>query len=106
MIIGHINIDNFRKILMKSAEVVADRIYVMKQINQELEEQRRAEKRAEEAQKTKKQKDEKEAKLEVLKRNKYSLLKNEEDLKENQKIKLEAIKENFPNLKKMQELKE
>ncbi len=49
----------------------------MKQINQELDEQRRAEKRAVEAQKNKKQKAEKEAKLEVLKRSKYSLLKNE-----------------------------
>ena len=45
-------------------------------------------------QKNKKQKAEKEAKLEVLKRSKYSLLKNEEDLTETQKIKLEAIKEN------------
>ena len=72
----------------------------------ELDEQRRAEKRAVEAQKNKKQKAEKEAKLEVLKRSKYSLLKNEEDLTEPQKIKLEAIKENFSNLKKMQELKE
>ena len=59
-----------------------------------------------EAQKNKKQKGEKEAKLEVLKRSKYSLLKNEEDLTEPQKLKLEAIKENFPNLKEMQELKE
>ncbi len=49
---------------------------------------------------------EKEAKLEVLKRSKYSLLKNEKDLTEPQKIKLEDIKETFPNLKKMQELKE
>jgi transposase len=65
----------------------------MKQINQELDEQRRAEKRAVEAPKNKKQKAEKEAKLEVLKRSKYSLLKNEEDLTEPQKIKLEAIKE-------------
>jgi transposase len=97
---------NLVKELMPSAEVVADRFHVMKQINQELDEQRRAEKRAVEAQKNKKQKAEKEAKLEVLKRSKYSLLKNEEDLTEPQKIKLEAIKENFPNLKKMQELKE
>ncbi len=37
----------------------------------ELDEQRRAEKRAVEAQKNKKQKAEKEAKLEVLKRSKY-----------------------------------
>ena len=91
---------------MSSVELVADRFHVMKQINQELDEQRRAEKRAVEAQKNKKQKGEKEAKLEVLKRSKYSLLKNEEDLTEPQKLKLEAIKENFPNLKEMQELKE
>ena len=97
---------NLVKELMPSAEVVADRFHVMKQINQELDEQRRAEKRAVEAPKNKKQKAEKEAKLEVLKRSKYSLLKNEEDLTETQKIKLEAIKENFQNLKKMQELKE
>ncbi len=97
---------NLVKELMPSAEVVADRFHVMKQINQELDEQRRAEKRAVEAQKNKKQKAEKEAKLEVLKRSKYSLLKNEKDLTETQKIKLEAIKENFQNLKKMQELKE
>jgi transposase len=97
---------NLVKELMPSAEVVADRFHVMKQINQELDEQRRAEKRAVEAQKNKKQKAEKEAKLEVLKRSKYSLLKNEENLTEPQKLKLEAIKENLPNLKKMQELKE
>ena len=48
----------------------------------------------------------KEAKLEVLQRSKYSLLKNEEDLTETQKIKLEAIKETLTNLKKMHELKE
>jgi hypothetical protein len=45
----------------------------MKQINQELDEQRRAEKRAVEAQKNKKQKAEKEAKLEVLKGSKSVL---------------------------------
>jgi transposase len=83
---------NLVKELMPSVEVVADRFHVMKQINQELDEQRRAEKRAVEAQKNKKQKAEKEAKLEVLKRSKYSLLKNEEDLTEPQKIKLETIK--------------
>ncbi len=71
---------------------------------QELDEQRRAEKRAVEAQKNKKQKAEKEAKLEVLKRSKYSLLKNEKDLTETQKIKLEAIKENFQNLKKIRRI--
>jgi transposase len=97
---------NLVKELMPSAEVVADRFHVMKQINQELDEQRRAEKRAVEARKKKKQKAEKEAKLEVLKRSKYSLLKNEEDLTEPQKIKLEAIKKTWLNLKEMHELKE
>ncbi|GBE76013.1 hypothetical protein myaer87_32400 [Microcystis aeruginosa NIES-87] len=97
---------NLVKELMPSAEVVADRFHVIKQVNQELDEQRRAEKRAVEAQKNKKQKAEKEAKLEVLKRSKYSLLKNEEDLTKPQKLKLEAIKENLTNLKKMHELKE
>ncbi len=91
---------NLVKELMPSAEVVVDKFHVMKQINQELDEQRKAEKRAVEAQKNKKQKAEKEAKLEVLKRSKYSLLKNEKDLTETQKIKLEAIKETLPNLKK------
>ena len=36
---------NLVKELMPSAEVVADRFHVMKQINQELDEQRKAEKR-------------------------------------------------------------
>ncbi len=38
---------------MPSAEVVADRFHVMKQINQELDEQRKAEKRAVERRKIK-----------------------------------------------------
>ena len=41
------------KELMPSVEVVADRFHVMKQINQELDEQRKAEKRAVEAQRNK-----------------------------------------------------
>ena len=44
---------------MSSVELVADRFHVMKQINQELDEQRKAEKRAVEPQKNKKQKTEK-----------------------------------------------
>ncbi len=46
----------YKNLVKESAEVVADRFHVMKQINQELDEQRRAEKRAVEAQKNKKQK--------------------------------------------------
>jgi transposase len=45
---------NLVKELMSSAELVADRFHIMKQINQELDEQRRAEKRAGSAQKNKK----------------------------------------------------
>ena len=56
---------NLVKVLMPSAEVVTDRFHVMNQINQELEEQGRAEKRAVKAQKNKKQKAEKEEKVEV-----------------------------------------
>jgi transposase len=97
---------NLVKELMPSAEVVADRFHVMKQVNQELDEQRRAEKKAVNALKDKENEAEKEAKLEVLKQSKYSLLKNEEELTENQKNKLEEIKKTFPNLKEMHELKE
>jgi transposase len=97
---------NLVKELMPSAEVVADRFHVMKQINQELDEQRRAEKKAVNELKNEKDQAEKEAKLEVLKQSKYSLLKNEEELTENQKIKLEEIKKTFPKLKEMHELKE
>jgi transposase len=97
---------NIVKELMPSAEVVADRFHVMKQINQELDEQRRAEKKAVNELKNEKDQAEKEAKLEVLKHSKYSLLKNEEELTETQKIKLEEIKKTFPKLKDMHELKE
>ena len=51
------------KELMPSAEEVADRFHAMKQIDQEWDAQRRAEKRGVEAQKNKKQKAEQEAKL-------------------------------------------
>jgi transposase len=97
---------NLVRELMPSAEVVADRFHVMKQISQELDKQRRAEKKAANELKSKKNQAEKEAKLEVLKQSKYSLLKNEEELTENQKNKLEEIKKTFPKLKEMHELKE
>jgi len=63
--------------LMPSAEVVADRFHVMKQVNEELDEQRKKEKREIE---TIKDESEKKLKKEVLTKSKYSLLKNEEDL--------------------------
>jgi len=89
--------------LMPSAEVVADRFHVMKQVNEELDKQRRVEKRA--VDKIKNEAKIK-AKLEILKKSKYSLLKNEENLTEEQKNKLAALKETFPKLKEMHELKE
>ena len=97
---------NLVKELMPSAEVVADRFHVMKQINKELNEQRIATKKAVNELKNKKDKAEKEAKLAILSQSKYSLLKNEKDLTEKQKIKLEEIKKMFPVLKEMHELKE
>jgi transposase len=89
--------------LMPSAEVVADRFHVMKQVNEELDKQRRVEKRAVDKIKNDAKK---KAKLEILKKSKYSLLKNEENLTEEQKNKLAALKETFPKLKEMHELKE
>jgi transposase len=89
--------------LMPSAEVVADRFHVMKQVNEELDKQRRVEKRAVDKIKNEAKK---KAKLEILKKSKYSLLKNEENLTEEQKNKLAALKETFPKLKEMHELKE
>jgi transposase len=97
---------NLVKELIPSAEVVADRFHVMKQINKELNEQIIAEKKAVNELKNKKDKTEKEAKLAILSKSKYSLLKNEKDLTETQKIKLEEIKKTFPILKEMHELKE
>jgi transposase len=97
---------NLGKELMPSAEIVADRFHVMKQINKELNEQRIAEKKAVNGLKRKKDQAEKKAKLEILSQSKYSLLKNEKDLTEKEKIKLEEIKKTFPILKEMHELKE
>ena len=64
---------------MPQAEIVADRFHVMKQVNDELDAARRKIKR--EAEKIK-SKSKKETILEGLKKSKYVLLKNEEDLNE------------------------
>jgi transposase len=89
--------------LMPNAQVVADRFHVMKQVNTELDSQRKTEKR--DAEKLKDGSDKTQI-LSGLKKSKYSLLKNEDDLNESQKLKLEQVKQVSPTLGKMHELKE
>ncbi|NJM17859.1 MAG: ISL3 family transposase [Richelia sp. SM1_7_0] len=96
--------------LIPNAQVVADRFHVMTQINKELDSVRKREKRNVEdsIKKTKSQLDKNkyEKILNGLKKSKYALLKNESNLNEEQKIKLEQVKEVSPTLKLMHELKE
>jgi transposase len=96
--------------LMPKAQVVADRFHVMAQINQELDMQRKREKRKIEdlikAAKTPEDKAKQEQALEGLKKSKYVLLKNEKNLTEKQVSKLIQVKEVSSNLKRMHELKE
>ena len=89
--------------LMPNATVVADRFHVMKQINEELDKQRKSEKRA--AQKEKFQK-KKEKILLALTQSKYALLKNQCNLSDKQKAKLEEVSKVCPTLGKMHKLKE
>lgn len=89
--------------LMPNAQVVADRFHVMKQVNTELDNQRKKEKR--EAEKINSESD-KEQILSGLKKRKYALLKNEDNLTEEQKDKLEEVKQVSPTLSKMHHLKE
>lgn len=96
--------------LMPNAQVVADRFHVMTQINKELDTQRKKEKRnIEELIKKEKLAAEKakyELILEGLKNSKYPLLKNEENLNEEQLNKLIQVKNVSNILKVMHELKE
>lgn len=96
--------------LMPKAQVVADRFHVMAQINKELDIQRKREKRkVEDLIKTAKSPEEKaenEKNLEGLKKSKYVLLKNKEDLSEEQKAKLIQVEEVSHTLKVMHQLKE
>jgi transposase len=89
--------------LMPQAIVVADRFHVMKQVGQELDSQRKKSKL--EAQKLEKE-SEKEFILSGLNQSKYALLKNEKDLTDKQKDKLEEVKKVSPILAKMHGLKE
>ncbi|HEY9298132.1 MAG TPA: ISL3 family transposase [Phormidium sp.] len=101
---------NLVKELMPKAQVVADRFHVMAQINKELDIQRKREKRkVEDLIKTAKSPEEKaesEKALEGLKNSKYVLLKNKEDLSEEQKAKLIQVEEVSHTLKVMHQLKE
>jgi len=96
--------------LMPKAQVVADRFHVMAQINKELDIQKKTEKRkVEDFIKTAKSSEEKAENkkiLEGLKKSKYVLLKNKEDLSEEQKAKLIQVEEVSHTLKVMHQLKE
>jgi transposase len=96
--------------MMPNAQVVADRFHVMVQINKELDIARKREKRnvenAIKSSKNEQEKVEKERILEGLNKSKYVLLKNGEDLNDEQKIKLNQVKQVSPSLKIMYELKE
>ena len=89
--------------LMPQAIVVADRFHVMKQVNQELDSQR---KKSKVEAKQLENKLEKEQILSGLNKSKYALLKNEKDLTDQQKDKLEEVKKVSPILAKMHLLKE
>ena len=71
-------------------------------MNEELDRRKKSKNEA----KNIKKKPQKKAKLSALNKIKYVLLKNEEDLKEEQKIKLKEIKHQIPELGKMHRLKE
>jgi transposase len=89
--------------LMPQAIVVADRFHVMKQVNQELNSQRKkSRKEAIELE----NESEKEQLVSGLNKSKYALLKNEKNLTKKQKDKLEEVKKVSPTLAKMHELKE
>ncbi len=88
---------------MPSADVTADRFHVMKQVNDELDAARKAEKKTAEQIKNKLRR---EQVLAGLTKSKYSLLKNEDSLNERQTEKLKSVLEVSPTLKKMHSLKE
>jgi transposase len=89
--------------LMPNANITADRFHVMKQVNDELDTIRKSEKKAA---MSLEDKSEKERILAGLNKSKYSLIKNEDSLNEEQKIRLKAVQEVSPTLAKMHSLKE
>jgi transposase len=89
--------------LMPNADVVADRFHVMKQVNSELDSMRKALRREAE---TINNSNKKEQMLAGIKKSKYALLKNEKDLNEQQKARLDLVKQVAPLLARMHQLKE
>lgn len=89
--------------LMPNADVTADRFPVMKQVNDELDAARKAQKKSAEKLKNKSEKD---RVLSGLSSSKYTLLKHEDSLTEHQKEKLKSVKDVAPTLAKMHALKE
>jgi transposase len=89
--------------MMPNAQVVADRFHVMKQINQELDEKRKQEKRA--AVKIK-NRQKRESKLAGLTHSKYPLLKKKESLSDEEKAKIHSLQNVAPELEEMYQNKE
>jgi len=89
--------------LLPNAKVVADRFHVMKQVNEELDQRRRTDKKQAEKLKNKK---ERERKVEGLKHSKYPLLKKQENLDKEEKEKLKEVEKVAPELMRMYQIKE
>jgi len=98
------------KKLMPNVQVVADRFHVMVQVNKELDTQRKRERKQvidlAKKSKTPNNQAEHQEKLSGISKSKYALLKNEETLNEEQKLKLMAVKKLCPSLAIMHKLKE
>ena len=89
--------------LIPNAQIVADRFHVMSQINKELDDRRKQEKR--QAEKIK-NKQEKEQKLQGIKNSKYPLLKKKEKLNDTEKEKLKELEKVAPELIAVYQAKE
>lgn len=89
--------------MMPSAQVVADRFHVMKQINQELDARRKQEKRAAEKIKNPQEREEK---LAGLTHSKYPLLKKKQSLNDEAKAKIDSLERIAPHLGEMYRIKE
>lgn len=96
--------------MMPNAQVVADRFHVMAQINQELDGERKKEKRKIQTEikqaRTPEEKLEKEIILAGITNSKYAILKNKENLNNKQKDKLAQVQNVSERLKIMYQLKE
>lgn len=89
--------------LLPNTDVIADRFHVMKIVNYDLDTARKNFRKANEENSNEVEKSQIE---EALKQSKYALLKPEENLTENQKAKLEEIREVVPILAQMHQQKE